>query len=133
LRRCRIAVIPSFVSAAVEGRPLVVHGDGKQTRDLTYVDSLTGVICDTIERGVISSKPVNLAFGVRKNLLELIADLEEIVGDRFEVQHTEPRLGDVRHSLADCSRLQELFPDVAPNPLEPSLRSTVDFFRAGCP
>jgi UDP-glucose 4-epimerase len=127
------AVIPSFVSAAVDGRSLIVHGDGKQTRDFTYVDTLTGVICDAIDRGVISIEPVNLAFGIQTNLLDLVTDLEEIIGKGLEVQHTEPRPGDVRHSSADCTRLFELFPDVSPTTLETSLRSTLDWFRAGCP
>ena len=127
------AVIPSFISAVVEGRALTVHGDGKQTRDFTYVDTVTGVICDAIDRRVVSPEPVNLAFGIRTNLLDCVAELEEITGTELQVQHTEPRQGDVRHSLADCTRLLELFPDVTPTPLDASLRSTFDWFKAGCP
>ena len=110
-----------------------MHGDGKQTRDFTYVDTVTGVICDAIDRRVVSPEPVNLAFGIRTNLLDLVADLEEIIGKGLEVQHTEPRRGDVRYSLADCTRLLELFPGVSPTTLETSLRLTLDWFRAGCP
>lgn len=125
------AVVPAFVSAALEGTPLVVHGDGKQSRDFTYVDTVTEVIADAIERGVTSASPVNLAFGTRTDLLSLIAELETILGVSVTVEHTETRAGDVKHSQADSTRLQELFPDVVPTALPEALRATVDWFRAG--
>jgi len=125
------AVVPAFVSAALEGRPLTVHGDGKQSRDLTYVDTVTEVIADAIARGVTSPTPVNLAFGTRTDLLTLIAELETILGTTVEVEHIETRAGDVKHSQADSTRLQELFPAVVPTALPEALRATVDWFRAG--
>src|SRR5690606_17159924 len=57
------AVVPAFVSAALEGRPLRVYGDGKQTRDFTFVDTVVNTITDAIARRVTSPDPVNLAFG----------------------------------------------------------------------
>lgn len=125
------AVVPAFVSAALEGRPLTVHGDGKQSRDFTYVDTVTQVIADAIGRGVTSPTPVNLAFGTRTDLLSLIAELETVLGKTVEVEHVETRAGDVKHSQADSTRLQELFPDVVPTALPDALRATVDWFRAG--
>jgi UDP-glucose 4-epimerase len=124
------AVVPAFVSAALEGRPLTVHGDGKQSRDFTYVDTVTEVIADAVARGVTSPSPVNLAFGTRIDLLSLIAELEAILGTTLAVEHTETRAGDVKHSQADSTRLQELFPDVVPTALPDALRATVDWFRA---
>ena len=124
------AVVPAFVSAAMEGRPLTVHGDGKQSRDFTYVDTVTEVIADAIARGVTSTTPVNLAFGTRTDLLSLIAELETILDVKVTVEHTETRAGDVKHSQADSTRLQELFPDVVPAALPDALRATVDWFRA---
>jgi UDP-glucose 4-epimerase len=124
------AVVPAFVSAALEGRPLVVHGDGKQTRDFTFVDTVTEVIADAIAREVTSTTPVNLAFGTRTDLLTLVAELEAILGTSLTVEHTESRAGDVKHSQADSNRLQELFPDVVPTALPDALRATVGWFRA---
>ncbi len=125
------AVVPAFVSAALDGQPLIVHGDGKQSRDFTYVDTVTEVIADAIARGVTSTSPVNLAFGTRTDLLSLIAELETILDMKVTVEHTETRAGDVKHSQADSTRLQELFPDVVPTALPDALRATVDWFRAG--
>jgi UDP-glucose 4-epimerase len=124
------AVVPEFVAAGLEGRPLVVHGDGKQSRDFTFVDTVTEVIADAIARGVTSPGPVNLAFGTRTDLLSLIAELETVLDTRLEVEHVETRAGDVKHSQADSSRLQALFPDVVPTALPDALRATVDWFRA---
>jgi UDP-glucose 4-epimerase len=124
------AVVPAFVSAALEGRSLVVHGDGKQSRDFTFVDTVTEVIADAVVRQVTSPVPVNLAFGTRTDLLTLIAELEAILGASVAVEHVEPRAGDVKHSQADSTRLQDLFPDVVPTALPDALRATIDWFRA---
>lgn len=124
------AVVPAFVSAALEGRPLVVHGDGRQSRDFTFIDTVTEVIADALARGVTSSGPVNLAFGTRTDLLTLIAELGLVVGAPLVVEHVEARPGDVKHSQADSTRLQQLFPGVVPTPFPDALRATVDWFRA---
>jgi UDP-glucose 4-epimerase len=124
------AVIPTFVDAALAGDPLVIHGDGGQSRDFTYVGTVVSLIADAIVRGVTSDVPVNLAFGSRITLLEVIAEIEAIVGHPVERQHVEARAGDVRHSQADNHRLLELFPDVEPVPLATGLRSTVEWMRA---
>lgn len=125
------AVVPIFVSHALDGRALPVHGDGRQTRDFTFVGSVTAVIADALRRRVTSRQPVNLAFGSRRDLLELIATLEELLDRSLEVEHTAPRPGDVRHSQADQTRLRELFPDVEAVPFREGLSRTVDWFRTG--
>jgi UDP-glucose 4-epimerase len=107
-----------------------VHGDGTQSRDFTYVDTVTEVIAGALARRVTSPSPVNLAFGTRTDLLTLIAELEAVLETRIDVEHTETRAGDVKHSQADSTRLQELFPDVVPTALPDALRATVDWFRA---
>jgi UDP-glucose 4-epimerase len=124
------AVIPNFLAAAVDGRPLVVHGDGRQTRDFTYVDTVTGVIADAVARRVASPGPVNLAGGTRTDLLTLIAQLEAVVGHDLPVEHTAPRVGDVRDSQADVTRLRELFPELELPSLDDALAATYDWFRA---
>jgi UDP-glucose 4-epimerase len=124
------AVIPAFISAAVAGRPLVVHGEGHQTRDFTFVDSVTSVILDAVSRRVTSLGPVNLAFGSRQSLLEVIALLERLVARPLGRCHKDPRPGDVQHSQADQSKLLELFPSVEPVPLEVGLARTLEWFQS---
>jgi UDP-glucose 4-epimerase len=124
------AVVPAFVDAALSDRPLVVHGDGRQSRDFTFVDTVTEVIADAIARTVTSPGPVNLAFGTRTDLLTLIAEIANLTGAELTVEHVETRAGDVKHSQADCSRLLGLFPDVVPTPLHDALRATIEWFRS---
>jgi UDP-glucose 4-epimerase len=124
------AVIPAFVDAALAGRPLTVHGDGGQTRDFTYVDSVTEVIARAVLDGTAHPEPVNLAFGGRHSLLEVIERLETIVGHPLERDHVESRAGDVRHSQADQTRLRSLFPDLEPVGLDEGLAATVGWFRS---
>jgi UDP-glucose 4-epimerase len=124
------AVVPAFVSAALEGRPLPVHGNGEQTRDFTYVGSVTSVLTEAVVRRVSAPEPVNLAFGSRTSLLELITVLEDVLSRSLDRQHSDPRAGDVRDSQADMSRLQSLFPGVEPVPLVEGIKATVDWFRA---
>lgn len=127
------AVIPAFVSAAVEGRPLTVHGDGHQTRDFTYVGTVVRIIADALEQGVSSPSPVNLAFGSRRSLLEVVDLLGQLLGRELPVEHVEPRKGDVRHSQADESRLRSLFPDVEPTDFGTGLAETVAWFQEQLP
>ncbi|MGC9665576.1 NAD-dependent epimerase/dehydratase family protein [Planosporangium sp. 12N6] len=123
------AVIPAFVDAALRGEPLRVHGDGRQTRDFTYVGTVARILADAAIGRVRSDVPVNLAYGSRTSLLELIDRLSGLLGRPLEVAHEAPRTGDVRDSQAADDRLRALFPDVTPTPLEVGLADTVAWFR----
>lgn len=123
------AVVPAFISSALGGRPLTVHGDGAQTRDFTYVGTVVTVLTDALRRRVVDPDPVNLAFGSQVSLLDVIGLLEDIMGHELQRDHVASRAGDVRHSQADRTRLCRLFPDVLPTPLPDGLRATVEWFR----
>ena len=122
------AVVPTFLDAALSGRVLQVHGDGKQTRDFTYVGSVAAVIVDAVCRRVTSELPVNVGFGSRTSVLELIADLEGLLGRPLPVRHVAVPAGSVEHSQADPQHLLRLFPDATPVSLPVGLRHTVDWF-----
>ncbi|WP_030271773.1 NAD-dependent epimerase/dehydratase family protein [Streptomyces sp. NRRL B-24484] len=122
------AVVPAFLDAALAGRPLTVHGDGGQSRDFTYVGTVAQVLTGAVLRRVVHADPVNLAFGTRTTLMELVGELGSVLGRPLETEHTEPRAGDVRDSQADNGRLRELFPDVRPVPLREGLERTAEWF-----
>jgi UDP-glucose 4-epimerase len=123
------AVIPAFVDAALRAEPVTVHDDGTQSRDFTYVGTVVDVIVAALARRVSDPEPVNLAFGTRTTLLDLLDRLERVIGVPIERRHTEPRPGDVPHSQADNRRLRSLFPDVTPVSLDEGLAATVDWLR----
>lgn len=124
------AVVPSFVAAALAGRPVVVHGDGTQSRDFTYVDTVCRILVDSVLRTVSSPEPTNLAFGSRTNLLELVELLGQLLGRPIDIEFAPPRPGDVPHSQAANDRLRALFPDVEPVGLDEGLESTIAWFRS---
>lgn len=124
------AVIPRFVDAAINDRPLTIHGDGKQSRDFTHVNTVCATLWSALETRVSLPDPINLAYGTRTTLLELVEALEDQLGTSLQLQHTESRVGDVRASQADGIRLREIFPNVSPVPLAEGLATTIEWFRS---
>src|SRR4051794_1768533 len=125
------AVIPTFLDHALQGRPLPVHGDGRQTRDFTFVGSVCSVLTRAVLSGTRFDGPVNLAFGNRVSLIELIERMEQLLGARLEREHLPVRPGDVRDSQADTTRLLSLLPDVQPVEFLEGVRATLEWFRTG--
>ena len=123
------ACIPAFITAALSGHGVTINGDGKQSRDFTFVDDVARVIVEAIKGGVSSEKPVNLAFGGSVDLLTLLAEIQNIVGSDVDVLHGPERRGDVRHSQADPAELLSLFPGVTPTSLRAGLEHTVDWWK----
>ncbi|ACZ89220.1 NAD-dependent epimerase/dehydratase family protein [Streptosporangium roseum] len=123
------AVIPAFVSAALNGRPVPIYGDGNQARDFTYVGSVTTVLADAAIRRVTSRKPVNLAFGTRVSLLSLKDALAAVLDRPIEPSFLPARTGDIRESQASPRLLAGLFPGVRPVSLDDGLRMTVAWFE----
>lgn len=124
------AVIPTFLQAALRGDPIVIDGDGRQTRDFTFVDDVTRALADAVVRRVTSPAPVNLAHGVQVPLLRLVGAISGVVDRTVEVSHGPARAGDVRHSQADATRCRELFPSWEATPLEEGLRATAEWLAA---
>ncbi|MFD9357910.1 NAD-dependent epimerase/dehydratase family protein [Streptomyces sp. NPDC060031] len=124
------AVVPAWINAMTTGQQVLVHGDGLQSRDFTYVETVCRVLIRAALRKAVSASPVNLAYGTRTSLTELITELEAVLGAPLDPRHLPPRPGDVRHSHAENSRLLSLFPDVEPVPLREGLERTVEWFRA---
>ncbi|MFF8993229.1 NAD-dependent epimerase/dehydratase family protein [Streptomyces sp. NPDC014983] len=123
------AVIPKWISATLAGEPVTIHGDGTQTRDFTYVGTVCDVLTDALLRRVVDPRPVNLAYGSRTSLLDLVQEIEMAMGRRARREHVPVRVGDVPHSQADGQRLRALFPGVATTALREGIPATVDWFR----
>lgn len=123
------AVIPKFLESVLHGQPVDVHGDGLQSRDFTFVETVCAVIVDAVRRRVYSLDPVNLAYGTNTTLLSLIEEMEAQLGISIDREHSSPRIGDVRASQADNSRVKELFADVKPISLSAGLEATINWFN----
>lgn len=123
------AVVPRFIDAALAGRPLTIHGDGLQTRDFTYVGSVTRVLIDAVIHRATSDEAVNLAFGTRTSIIDLATRISSALDTDLRIEHVDPRAGDVRDSQADTRRLEALFPGMEPVALERGLDETIQWFR----
>lgn len=123
------AVIPTWIDAMLKGEPVWVNGDGTNSRDFTFVETVCKVLLDTAERRLSHPEPVNLAFGTNTSLLDLIDRLTELSGLSPDVRHREPRPGDVPHSQANNATLLSLFPDIDPLSLDEGLKTTLRWFE----
>lgn len=104
------AVVPALFRAAVSGTPMGIFGDGRQTRDFTYVDNvvLANVLAATQPAERASGHVVNVGAGERTSILDLVALVSEATGRAVELTHQPPRAGDVRDSLASLERARRV-------------------------
>ena len=123
------AVVPKWLWKAMTGQVIEVHGDGTQTRDFTYVDSVVDVLMAAVNRRVSLDSPINLAFGRRHSLLDLLERIEALLGVTLRVEFLPPRVGDVRNSENDPALLESVFPSVAPVELDEALKRTAAWLQ----
>jgi nucleoside-diphosphate-sugar epimerase len=95
------AAIAAFASAILAGKQPTVYGDGLQTRDFTYVSNVVDANLLACETDAADGQALNIACGERISLLDLIAELNSLLGTNLEPVFAPERKGDVRHSLAD--------------------------------
>ena len=123
------AVVPKWLWRAMAGQVIEVHGDGTQTRDFTYVDSVVDVLMLALEGRVSLDTPVNLAFGRRHSLLDLLERIGGLLGVSPKVEFLPPRIGDVKNSENDPSLLRQTFPSVEPVDLDTALGLTAEWLE----
>lgn len=122
------AVIPIFITALLEGRAPVIHGDGRQSRDFTYVANNVAANLLACTAPGAAGQVFNIACGKRYNLLQLLELLREYTGVDIPPVHDAPRPGDVRHSQADISRAEEVLGYRPVVSFEEGLRRTVEWY-----
>ena len=102
------AAIPAFVTAILKDKPPIVYGDGLQSRDFTYVDNVVEANLLTARAKETKGEVVNIAYGQAVTVNEVIDTVNELLGKDIKPTYTDPRPGDVKHSLADISAAQDL-------------------------
>ncbi|HQG46429.1 MAG TPA: SDR family oxidoreductase [bacterium] len=103
------AVIPKFIDLIRNGQPPLVHGDGEQSRDFTYVANVVHANLLACEKGLeeLPGEVFNIACGKRITINTLIRYINELFGTNIEAQYSEPRAGDVKHSLANIGKARQ--------------------------
>lgn len=123
------SVIPSFLDAATKNSPLMIHGDGTQTRDFIFVDDVTNVLTRAVKEQVACSDVLNLAAGESHSILEIVDTIQSLLGGVVATKHLEARLGDIKHSLADVASLRGKFPSFAPVDIRRGIAKTLEWFN----
>ncbi len=124
------AVIPRFITALLRGERPTIYGDGEQTRDFTFVDNCVqaNLLAATAEG--VAGEVFNVGAGKQTSVNELFRLIRSLVGvNDIEPLYAPPRLGDVRHSLADITKARERLGYEPSVLLEEGLERTIAWFR----
>jgi UDP-glucose 4-epimerase len=124
-------VIPKFLLRCLAGKPMIVFGDGTQTRDFTYVsDSARGIMLAGTSPAAVG-RTINLGSGFELTINDLARTVAEIAGRPDAViEHDAPRPGDVRRLYADMSQARSLLGYEPRIPLAEGLRLLLAWYRA---
>jgi nucleoside-diphosphate-sugar epimerase len=123
------AVVPKFITAFLAEQAPVIHGDGLQSRDFTYVQNVVEAnLAAAAAPASAGGRAYNIALGGRVTVKELCERIRHLVGAEVRPRHDESRAGDVRHSQADNAVLRSLFPEVRATPLAEGLAQTFAWF-----
>ena len=124
------AVIPIFINRLLKGEAPIIHGDGLQSRDFTYIDN---VVHGNILASTAPDAPghvLNLATGGRITIVELVERLNDLLGTNIAPQHSEARAGDIKHSRANIDLAGQVLGYEPIVDFETGLARTADWFKA---
>lgn len=125
------AVFPSFIDSLSRGEGPVIHWDGEQSRDFTFVDDVVAANIVAAEAdSAVDGMVINVASGDPKTINEVYASLCDAMGVSIEPRYASKRMGDIRHSYADISLARAALQWHPTTEWMDALRLTVDWFRA---
>lgn len=118
-------VITIFTERAKAGMSLRIFGDGNQTRDFVHVSDVARANLLAMQSSVEDGRAINIGTGRSTSLNELAQALLSVLGADSQVEHLDPRNGDILHSLCDPTQARELLGFVSTMGFEDGLRSTL--------
>jgi nucleoside-diphosphate-sugar epimerase len=122
------AVIPKFIQLMLDGQRPVIYGDGEQSRDFTYIDNVVQANILAAESDV-TGEVFNVACGDRYTVNELVQYINDNLGTDIDPIYDDPRPGDVKHSMADISKAEELLGYEPEVQFEEGLKRTISAFE----
>ncbi len=121
--------IAKVMDCARDGTTVPIFGDGRQTRDFTYVENAVRANLLAAEVALKESPVLNVACGGHISLLQVVTIVSELIGKQMPVQHLAPRAGDIRDSQASLARIAEVL-DYSPTvDVREGLRRTLEWYR----
>jgi nucleoside-diphosphate-sugar epimerase len=124
-------VLAKFITLMLRGQQPTIFGDGKQSRDFTYIDNTVAanMLACKAPAEAVAGKVFNVATGIRFDLNQTFELLKSIIGYKGEVKYADERAGDVKHSLADITMATKHLGYKPTVGFEAGLKRTVDWYR----
>ena len=124
------AVVPKFITAFLQGEAPIIHGDGGQSRDFTYIQNVVEAnVAACNADNDAGGRSYNVALGGRISVKELCLQIRQLLGTEIDPVYEETRAGDVRHSQASVDLAKKYLGFECSVSLDEGLRRTVDWYR----
>lgn len=123
------AAIPAFVTAILKDQPPTIFGDGEQTRDFTYIDNVVDANLLAARTKHTEGRVLNIACGQAVSVNEIINVINQLTGKNIKPIYTDPRQGDVKHSLADITRAKKLIGYKPAIQFKEGLRLAIEWYQ----
>lgn len=124
------AVIPLFITLMLDSKSPLIHGDGSQSRDFTYIDNVVQGNLLAAETPDVGGQIMNLAAGGRVTLVDLVDKLNALMGTSIQPIHDNARTGDIKHSRASIEKAQRLLHYEPAVSFDEGLKRTFDWYRS---
>ena len=124
-------VLAKFITQMLDGEQPTIFGDGKQSRDFTFVENVVAanLLACRAESSAVAGKVFNVATGRQIDLLQTFQILKDLIGYSGEAKYGPERAGDVKHSLADISRAEKYLSYKPKVHFEEGLSRTIEWYR----
>jgi len=123
------AVIPRFATRLLSGAPPVIYGDGEQTRDFTFISNVVDANWVAATHPNAPGEVFNIGCGLQTSLNQLVQEMNQILRTGCTPDYEPPRKGDVRHSVADVSKVEKMLNYVPAVSLREGLAKVIDWYR----
>src|SRR5580704_15346408 len=125
-------VLAKFITQMLSGEQPTIFGDGKQSRDFTYIENVVraNLLACRAEASKVAGRVINVATGRRTDLYQTFLILKKLIGYSGDVKYGPERAGDVKHSLADISRAEQFLGYQPTVNFEEGLSRTVEWYRS---
>lgn len=130
------AAIPKFIRAFMDYHSPVIHGDGEQTRDFTYIDNVVSIneLAINTENSKAYGEVFNVAYGEQSSVNAIVKKIQELLSNydkkvlSVSLDYAAPRLGDVRHSLASVEKARTLLGYAPQHSVLKGLEEAIDWY-----
>ena len=122
------AVIPKFIKSIISDKPPIIFGDGKQSRDFTFVANNVKANLLACESETAVGEVINIACGESYTLIDLVESINNILNKNIEPVFEHSKKGDVLHSLADINKAKNLLGYKVSVSFKEGLEKTIEYY-----